>query len=105
MVELAIGSVERSPVLPDVPSTNDFYPGLTMMNWYAAFGPAGMAPALIEAINAAMARAIRAETIAERLRAQGISPNAGPAATFAREVEAEVATWARVAQQAGIRPE
>ncbi|HEV7268980.1 MAG TPA: tripartite tricarboxylate transporter substrate binding protein [Falsiroseomonas sp.] len=105
MVPVAIGGLERSPVLPNLPSMNDTYPGLTAVNWYAAFGPAGMPVELTEAINAAMAQVVRGPAVADRLRAQGITPAAGPADAFAREVAEEVATWARVAQAAGVRPE
>ncbi len=105
MVALAIGGMERSPVLPDLPTLNDFYPGLTAANWYAVFGPAGMPPALVAEINAAMARAVRSPAVAERLVSQGITPFGGPAEAFARQVAEEVATWAEVVRTAGIRPE
>jgi tripartite-type tricarboxylate transporter receptor subunit TctC len=105
MVPIAIGSADRQAVLPDVAPFAETYPGLLSMNWYGAFGPAGMAPALVEQINTAMARAVRSATIAERLRAQGISPAGGPAAEFGREVTEEVAEWARVTRAAGIQPE
>jgi tripartite-type tricarboxylate transporter receptor subunit TctC len=105
MVPLAIGGMRRADVLPDLPTLHDSYPGLTAVNWYAAFGPAGMAPSLVEALNDAMARAVLSPAIADRLRAQGISPTPGPANIFARELAEEVAEWARVTQAAGIRPE
>ena len=105
MVPLAIGSEARAAVLPDVPSLTEAYPGLTAVNWYAVFGPAGMAPGLVETLNAAMARAVRAAPVAERLRGLGIIPAAGPAAEFHRELVAEIAEWGRVARAAGIQPE
>lgn len=105
MVPVAIGGIERSPVLPDVPSMNDSFPGLTAVNWYAAFGPAGMPAELTQSINSAMAQVVRGAAVAERLQAQGITPAGGPADAFARDLADEVATWARVAQAAGVTPE
>lgn len=105
MVPIAIGSPDRQAVLPDVAPFAETYPGFLSMNWYAAFGPAGMAPALVQQINAAMARAVRVPGVAERLRAQGISPAGGPADVFGQEVAAEVAEWAQVTRAAGIQPE
>ncbi|MBL6082515.1 tripartite tricarboxylate transporter substrate binding protein [Belnapia sp. T18] len=105
MVPVAIGGLERSPVLPDVPSMNETYPGLTAVNWYAAFGPAGMPPDLVAIINASMTRAVRSPAVADRLQSQGISPAGGPATDFARQVEEEILTWGRVAREAGVRPE
>lgn len=105
MVPIAIGSADRQAVLPDVAPFAETYPGLLSMNWYGAFGPAGMQPALVEQINAAMSRAVRSATVAERLRAQGIAPAGGPADAFGRDVTEEVAEWARVTRAAGIQPE
>lgn len=105
MVPIAIGGLRRAAVLPDVPPLAETFPGLTAVNWYAAFGPAGMAPALTETINTAMARAVRASAVVERLTAQGITPAPAPAEQFSREVAEEVAEWARVARVANIQPE
>jgi tripartite-type tricarboxylate transporter receptor subunit TctC len=105
MVPVAIGGLERSPVLPHVPTMSEAYPGLTATNWYAAFGPAGMPPDLVALINASMTRAVRNPAVAERLQSQGITPAGGPASDFAGQVEEEVVTWGRVAREAGVRPE
>ena len=105
MVALAIGSAQRSSLLPEVPSLGESFPGLTSVNWYGVFAPAATPAALVARINAEMARAIRQPVVAERLMGQGIIPAAGPAEDFSREVAAEVAEWAEVARAAGIRPE
>jgi tripartite-type tricarboxylate transporter receptor subunit TctC len=105
MVPIAIGSAERQAVLPDVAPFAATYPGFLSMNWYAAFGPAGMDAGLVQRINGAMAAAVRAPAVADRLRAQGISPAGGPAEPFGREVAEEVAEWGRVTRAAGILPE
>lgn len=76
MVPIAIGSAERQAVLPDVVPFAENYPGFLSMNWYGAFGPAGMSTALVEQINGAMSRAVRMPVVAERLRAQGSRPPA-----------------------------
>ena len=105
MVALAIGSAQRSSLLPEIPSLGESFPGLTSVNWYGVFAPAATPAALVARINAEMARAIRQPVVAERLMGQGIIPAAGPAEDFSREVAAEVAEWAEVARAAGIRPE
>ena len=104
-VAIAIGSAQRAAVLPDLPSLTESFPGFTAVNWYAVFGPAGLPPGLVGALNTVMAAAVRSPMVAERLAAQGIIPAAGPADAFAREVAEEVAEWARVARAANIQPE
>ena len=105
LVPIAIGSTGRTSVLPAVPSLGDSFPGLTAVNWYGVFGPAGMAAALIERLNGAFGATLRTPAVAERLLGQGIIVAGGPAEAFARQVADEVLSWARVAQAAGIRPE
>jgi tripartite-type tricarboxylate transporter receptor subunit TctC len=105
MVPLAIGSSQRSPLLPEVPSLTEFFPGLLSVNWYGVFAPSATPAAIVERLNADMAVAVRRPAVTERLLGQGIFPAAGPADEFGREVVTEVAEWAEVARLAGIRPE
>ena len=47
---LALFATERSPLLPDVPTSAELgYPGMLMNNWYGMLAPAGM-PADVQAI-------------------------------------------------------
>jgi tripartite-type tricarboxylate transporter receptor subunit TctC len=45
---LAVTSKERSPVLPEVPTTNSVYPELEVTSWGGLVGPAGIPPPIVE---------------------------------------------------------
>jgi tripartite-type tricarboxylate transporter receptor subunit TctC len=50
---LAVGSPERSTVIPDVPTVSEAeLPGFRSLTWFAMVGPPGFEPALADKINA-----------------------------------------------------
>jgi tripartite-type tricarboxylate transporter receptor subunit TctC len=56
-------------------------------------------------LNTETAIAMRAPEMRERLAAEGADPLSGSVAELTALLKAEIATWARVVQLAGITPE
>src|SRR5687767_12908005 len=55
---LAVTSLKRSSVVPDVPTMDSVYPGYESANWYAMFAPAGTPEAIVNKLSAEMAKAL-----------------------------------------------
>ena len=73
MRALATFDVERSPQLPDVPSTAELgYPALAISNWYALFAGSGVPPATREQLEAMFLQILRKPVVAEFLAAAGV---------------------------------
>ncbi len=51
---LAVTGVERSPVLPDVPTVASTVPGFVEVTWWAILGPAGLAPDMARKLSDAL---------------------------------------------------
>jgi tripartite-type tricarboxylate transporter receptor subunit TctC len=51
VIPLAITDTERSPVLPDVPTLSETYPGISVELWWGVFAPAGTPKDVIEKLN------------------------------------------------------
>jgi tripartite-type tricarboxylate transporter receptor subunit TctC len=70
---LALFATERSPLLPDVPTSVELgYPGMIMGNWYGMLAPTGT-PANVQAeLEKAMTEAMKSPAIAARLTAGGL---------------------------------
>lgn len=87
---LVMFSAERSPLLPDVPSSVELgYPGMIMENWYGLLAPAGVPAAAHAALEAAALEAVKTPAIAKRLAeggARGTTDSKGFAAKLARDV-------------------
>jgi tripartite-type tricarboxylate transporter receptor subunit TctC len=105
----AIASPERSPALPDVPTTREAgLPGFQVSAWNALFAPKGTPPEIVAQLNAALAKALTDPGTRQRLLdLGGIIPDA-PARTpesLAAFVAKEVARWTPILKTAGVLAE
>jgi tripartite-type tricarboxylate transporter receptor subunit TctC len=91
---LAVTSLERSPVAPELPPMNDFYPGFQITSWGGLCGPAGLPPAVVEKASALCKKALASEALKTAFLAQGATPQwLSPAdvAAFRRNDEKKLA--------------
>ena len=103
---LGVTSAKRSKFLPELPTLAEAgVPGYEFDSWLGLLGPAGIARAAVEQINAAVATLLKDPVILDRLAKQGIEPQAlGPEA-FNALLRADFAKMARVVKASGARIE
>jgi tripartite-type tricarboxylate transporter receptor subunit TctC len=73
--------------------------------WFGLWGPAGMAPELVNKINADVRRALADPGVKERLANTGNAPLDMSPQEFARFVRSEIDDYHRVVRAAGIKPQ
>jgi tripartite-type tricarboxylate transporter receptor subunit TctC len=103
---LAVGTARRSPAMPEVPTLAES--GLTdfdVSGWNGILAPAGTPRPIIERLNAAIHAVLREPEVARQLAEQGAEPAPNSPEEFAARISADIAKWARVVREAGIRPE
>lgn len=100
---LAVTSLKPSPVVPDVPTMDSFYPGFQSANWYAMFAPAGTPAAIITRLSAEIASAIRTPEIREAITREGAEPVGSSPREFAVYLRSEIERHTRVAQAAKLK--
>ncbi len=71
---LGIGSPERVPLLPAVPTLRELGMPLDAANWFALLAPARTPPEVVSRVATVAAEALRAPATQEVFRAQGILP-------------------------------
>jgi tripartite-type tricarboxylate transporter receptor subunit TctC len=102
---LATTSTVRSASLPDMPTIAESgVPGYEALQWYAMLGPAGMAPALAERVNAQVVASVRSSAYRALLAKMGAEPASGTPREFDAYLRAEVAKWSALARGLGLRP-
>ena len=69
------------------------------------FAPAGVPRAIIDRVNAETRRAMNEPDVKANIAGQGIDPQPGTPDDLGKYVAAEFQKYARVAQEAGIKPE
>jgi tripartite-type tricarboxylate transporter receptor subunit TctC len=104
---LAIATAERSPALPDVPTTKEGgLPDFEVSAWNALFAPKGTSKEIIAKLNEALVRALDHEGTRKRLLDLGSvipdKPGRSPEA-LRQLVTSEVARWTPVLRAAGAR--
>lgn len=101
---LAIANADRSPSVPDVPTTAEAgFPELTLDGLVGLFGPPSMPPALRERITSDI-RKVADSTIADRLTLTGQLMNIGGPDEFAKSIEEQRAKVAAFAAVLGVKP-
>jgi tripartite-type tricarboxylate transporter receptor subunit TctC len=101
---LAVSSAKRIPEFPDIPTFAELgYPELTASIWFSLSGPAGMAPEVVNRLNAEVRRALQLPDVRERLRLEGIEPGDLDPQQFTAFVASELKRWAPVVRASGAR--
>ena len=101
---LAVGGLQRLPVLPQVPTLDESgLPGMQSGSWYGLIAPTGTPQNAIKALHAATVKVLAMPEINARLLADGAVPSGNTPEQLAKDIRAESAMWAKVIKQAGIR--
>ena len=103
---IAVTSLQRSPLMPDLPTIAESgVPDYDLSGWIALFAPAGTPKAIVERLNAEVTKVLQLPEIRARLLDLGAVPSPMPVAEFAAWVQQEVNKWTRLVREAGIQPE
>lgn len=103
---LAVSTRQRSPQLPDVPTTAES--GLTGAEaplWFGMWGPAALPQELVSKINADVRKALADPVVKERLVNGGNETLDMAPQEFARFVRSEIDDYTRVLRAAGVKPQ
>jgi tripartite-type tricarboxylate transporter receptor subunit TctC len=91
---LAIGSAERSPLVPNVPTIAEAgYPGFDVIAWYALFAPRGTPPAVIDRLSKEVEKALQREDIRAELAKLGAEPHYLSPQGLTDYIAAEAPKW------------
>jgi tripartite-type tricarboxylate transporter receptor subunit TctC len=104
LVALAVGTAQRSPLLPDVPTTLEAgYPNSDYVFWVALFAPSATPRPIIDRLNAEALKALALPEIKEKLAVLGAEPMPMTPAAFDAFLKSETARMAQVVKSAGIQ--
>lgn len=103
---LAVTSGKRSSQIPDVPTLAESgYPGFEVVNWYGLLAPAGTPSAIIDRLHREVMRTVKTPETRERLIAAGLELVETTSAEFAAYRRRDLAMWAKMIKETGIRME
>jgi len=95
---------KRSAAAPDIPTIAESgLPGYEAAISYGVFLPVGASPALLAKLHAAVDATVRSPEVAKKFADLGADPQFGTPKEFAAYVANDMAKWARVAKDAGLK--
>ena len=98
---LGVTSLERSPLLPQVPPIADQLPGFsaTTENYLAV--RAGTPSTIIDRLNAALNEVLRTPEVRDHLLAAAVTPTGGTPQELSAMIQRETAKWKKVIELSG----
>lgn len=100
---LGIGSLKRSPVVPNVPTISESgVPGYDGTIWWGVLAPAGVPAPIITKLNMTIGDVLRDPEMTKRLNTEAAEPVIESPAMFARLIATDIIKWARIAKEARI---
>lgn len=103
---LALGSLKRSPSLPDVPTIAESgYPGFEVISWWGVVAPAATPKDIVARLNAEIVRIMASPDARERIGALGADIMTSTPEHFAGYIRSEQAKWAQVIRESGAKAE
>jgi tripartite-type tricarboxylate transporter receptor subunit TctC len=103
---LAISTPKRVAQLPDVPTfAEEGITGFDVTNWYGVMAPAGTPREIVARLNADINKAMQVPEVRARLEGVGTQLREMSAAEFDAFMKAEVAKYAKIIKDTGVRIE
>jgi tripartite-type tricarboxylate transporter receptor subunit TctC len=100
---LAVTSNKRMAALPEIPTMAEQGIDLQITLWSGLLAPAGTPLAIVQKLQAEVARIVRLPDVRERMAQLGIEAEGGTAEEFARVIATEIPLWAALAKANNIK--
>ncbi len=100
---LAITSLERSELLPNVPTLAEtIMPGFEVGAWQGVVMPAGTPPEIVQRLSEEIRKALNSEEMTAQLKAQGAVKLGSDPKSYAEYIDSETQRWGEVIKSAGV---
>ena len=100
---LGVVNEKRVAALPDSPTIGETIQGFGKTPWYGLFAPAGMPPAVVAQLQAAVLKALDDKEVIDRLAGVGTEPFKGTSAQLGALVQSDLRMWKQVVQDTGAK--
>ena len=103
---LAVTSVQRSPLMPEIPTANEAgLPGFKLEVWFGLLGPAHMPAGVVKRLNEGLNAVLALPEVKEVLAREGATPQPSAPEEFENVIKSDIARWTRLIKDTGIQIE
>jgi tripartite-type tricarboxylate transporter receptor subunit TctC len=101
---LAITSIKRSPLAPDLPTMAESgFPGFEAVPWFGLVAPVGTPKDVLEKLHTETVKTLAMPEVRKKFEELGLEPVGNTPAEFAAIIKKETPEWAAVIKDAGIK--
>jgi tripartite-type tricarboxylate transporter receptor subunit TctC len=101
---LAITSIKRSPLAPDLPTMAESgFPGFEAVPWFGLLAPTGTPKDVLEKLHGETVKALAMPEVRKKFDELGLEPVGNTPAEFTAIIKKETPEWAAVIKDAGIK--
>jgi tripartite-type tricarboxylate transporter receptor subunit TctC len=100
---VAVTTLRRSAVLPDLPAMNDTMPGFEVNSWYGMMAPAGTPRDIVLLLQRETAKALKLPEVVDKLKQFGLDPVGNTPEEHAAQLRVDLDRWGKVAKAAKIK--
>lgn len=101
---LAVGSLQRSPSLPEVPTIAELgYAGFEVISWWGVLAPAATPKDIVARLHGEIVKAMASADAQKRIGALGADIRTNTPAEFAAYIRSEQAKWGQAIKDSGAR--
>lgn len=102
---LAVTSLDRSPVYPDIPAVSETLEGFDVASWNGVFAPAGTPDDVLDELNAAFNRVFDDESLQALFLSAGTVFVGGSRQDLQKRLDNEIVGWQHLASQVDLELE
>jgi tripartite-type tricarboxylate transporter receptor subunit TctC len=99
---IAVSTLKRSPLLPQLPAIAETYPGYEVNSWYGLMAPAGTPRVIVDLLHREVAEAIKSPEVAKSLAEMGLTPEATAPEVYAEQIRRDLARWKQIVEITGL---
>jgi tripartite-type tricarboxylate transporter receptor subunit TctC len=105
LTALGVTSARRSANAPDVPTVGETLPGYEVELVYGFVAPAATPREIVTRLNTEIVKVLQAPDVRERLAGQGFEVRTSTPEQMGAYIRSEIAKWAPIVKETGVRPE
>ncbi len=100
---IAVTTLRRSALFPDVPTVADSIPNFEVNSWYGLMAPAGTPKDILDRLNADTVKVLAMPDVVQTLKGAGLDIEGSSRDQFAAKIRDDFTRWGAFIRETGIR--
>jgi tripartite-type tricarboxylate transporter receptor subunit TctC len=99
---IAVSTLKRSTLLPELPTVAETLPGFEVNSWYGMMAPAGTPKDIVALLQRETAKLLKLPDVIERLKQNGLDPVGSTPDEHTAQIRADLERWAKLVKAAKV---